>query len=144
MKEVEAVAIDEPVGEARFLPAPVGAALQDLGNGLDAEVDFDVDPLLRLDDTCQQAFYRVARESTQNIAKHAGATAVAIRLAREGDAVVLTVSDNGRGFDLGHTATGHVGLTLMQDLAAQLGGNLRIESRPGEGTSVRFEVECGT
>ncbi|TXH32887.1 MAG: sensor histidine kinase [Actinobacteria bacterium] len=124
--------------------AGLGAALQDLGNGLDAEVEFDVDPLLQLDDTCQQAFYRVARESTQNIAKHSGATAVTIRLAREGQTVVLTVSDNGRGFDLGHTATGHVGITLMQDLATQLGGDLHIDSRPGEGTSVRFEVECGT
>ena len=124
--------------------AGLGAALQDLGNGLDAEVDLDVDPLLRLDDTCQRAFYRVARESTQNVAKHAQATAVAIRLQAEADMVVLTVRDNGRGFDPGRGESGHVGLTLMQDLATQLGGDLSIESEPGEGTSVRFELECRT
>lgn len=124
--------------------AGLGAALQDLGNGLDADVDLDVDPMLRLGDTCQQAFYRVARESTQNVAKHSGATAVTIGLQREGDTVVLTVRDNGRGFDPGHTESGHVGLALMQDLATQLDGELRIESGPGEGTSVQFELECPT
>ncbi len=124
--------------------AGLGAALQDLGNGLDAEVDLDVDPLLRLDDTCQRALYRVARESTQNVAKHSRATAVTIRLQREADMVVLTVRDNGRGFDPGRSESGHVGLTLMQDLATQLGGDLSIESGPGEGTSVRFELECRT
>jgi signal transduction histidine kinase len=122
--------------------AGLGAALQDLGNGLDAEVEVDVDALPHLEDTCQQAIYRVARESTQNVAKHSGATAVTIRLTREDDTVVLAVIDNGRGFDPGHTETGHVGLTLMHDLATQLGGDLQIESAPGKGTTVRFELEC--
>ncbi|HRY08942.1 MAG: sensor histidine kinase [Actinobacteria bacterium] len=124
--------------------AGLGAALQDLGNGLDAHVELDMDGGLHLDDTCQQAFYRVARESTQNIAKHSGATAVSISLTRVGDQAVLTVTDNGRGFLPTPAQSGHVGLTLMQDLATQLGGDLTIESAPGQGTTVRFGLGCGT
>ena len=122
--------------------AGLGAALQDLGNGLDADVEVEVDPLPPLDDTCQQALYRVARESTQNVAKHSGATTVTIRLKRHDDCVVLEVIDNGQGFDAGRSESGHVGLALMQDLATQLGGDLRVESTRGQGTAVRFELEC--
>ncbi len=68
--------------------AGLGAALQDLGNGLDADVEVEVDPLPPLDDTCQQALYRVARESTQNVAKHSGATTVTIRLKRHDELMV--------------------------------------------------------
>ncbi|MEZ5184477.1 MAG: sensor histidine kinase [Candidatus Nanopelagicales bacterium] len=122
--------------------AGLGAALEDLAAGLDADTELDVEAALQMDSTCQQAFYRVARESTQNIAKHARATTVRIALRRSGDEVHLTVEDDGIGFDPGQPETGHVGLTLMQDLASQLGGGLRIETRPGAGTTVRFSLEC--
>ena len=56
--------------------------------------------------------------------------------------VVLEVIDNGQGFDAGRSESGHVGLALMQDLATQLGGDLRVESTRGQGTAVRFELEC--
>ncbi len=125
---------------ANLREAGLGSALQDLANEVDAEVD--VDPGLPLDLQSQQAFYRVARESVRNIAKHAGASAVAITLHREGNDVVLTVRDDGRGFDPGRRDTGHVGLTLMQDLAAQVGGDLQVTSASGEGTTVRFALRC--
>lgn len=122
--------------------AGLAAALQDLANGLDCHVDVEVQSGLALDDKCQQAFYRIARESTQNIRKHAAATEVRIRLDRSGDVVVLEVRDDGRGFRPGGTATGHVGLTVMQDLAGQVGGELNVISSPGAGTTVRFAMEC--
>jgi signal transduction histidine kinase len=106
-------------------------------------VDLQVQPGLHLDERCQQAFYRVARESTQNIAKHAGATEVSISLSGAGGRAVLEVQDNGQGFDPAQqTQSGHVGLALMQDLASQVGGDLRVTSRPGEGTTVRFSMAC--
>ncbi len=127
---------------ANLREAGLGSALQDLANELDAEVDVSIDPGLPLDLQSQQAFYRVAREAVRNIAKHADASAVVIALGREGDDVVLTVRDDGRGFEPGRRDTGHVGLTLMQDLAAQVGGDLRIASTPGAGTTVRFALGC--
>jgi len=122
--------------------AGLGSALQDLANGLDARVDVSVEPGMPLDVQSQQAFYRVARESVRNIAKHADAATAAIDLRREGDEVVLTVRDDGRGFDPGRRDSGHVGLTLMHDLAAQVGGDLQITSDPGSGTTVRFALRC--
>ena len=114
-----------------------------LANEVDAEVD--VDPGLPLDLQSQQAFYRVARESVRNIAKHAGASAVAITLHREGNDVVLTVRDDGRGFDPSSVptsalATGH-GIENMHERAKRLGGELRIVSTEGRGT--RVEVRLG-
>jgi signal transduction histidine kinase len=122
--------------------AGLAAALEDLGQGLDAEVRVDVPAGLSLSDTCQQALYRVARESTQNIAKHASATEVDIRLERTGDSVILTVADNGVGFVPGEVDSGHVGLALMQDLAQQVSGEVTVDSAPGAGTRVRFAMEC--
>ena len=64
--------------------------------------------------------------------------------ARQGDLAVLTVEDDGRGFEPGRPAEsakdGHVGLSLLGELASDLGGALRIESTPGEGCTMRLEV----
>ena len=116
--------------------AGLGAALQDLGNGLDADVEVEVDPLPPLDDTCQQALYRVARESTQNVAKHSGATTVTIRLKRHDDCVVLEVIDNGQGFDPAEVRPTSHGLSGMRHRVESAGGRLSITSRPGSGTLV--------
>jgi signal transduction histidine kinase len=88
--------------------------------------------------------YRVAREALRNVAEHAEASAVRVDVARHGGAVLLTVVDDGRGFDGGRRAaratTGHVGLTLLEDLVAQAGGTLHVRSAPGAGTTVELEV----
>lgn len=121
--------------------AGLSAALEDLASGLDAEVHLDLEPGLGLDDMTQQAFYRIARESTQNITKHARAQHVDISLRSAGNAVTLEVRDDGQGFAAGEVQTGHVGLALMHDLAAQVGGQLTVDSTPGAGTSVTFTME---
>lgn len=122
--------------------AGLTAAIEDLAHGLVAETELDLQPGLDLDDTCQQAFYRIAREATHNIAKHAAASRVAISLRRSGPVVALEVDDDGRGFALGEAAGGHVGLALMHDLAAQVGGELTVVSEPGRGTRVSFSMDC--
>ena len=127
---------------ANLREAGLASALQDLGNGLTARATIDVEPGLRLDDRCQQTFYRIAREATQNIAKHARAENVGITLTREDSLVTLQVRDDGCGFDLRPAEPGHVGLTLMEDLAAQAEGEMSIVSAPGAGTTVRYTMEC--
>ena len=122
--------------------AGLGAALEDLAAGLEAHTTVDIPAGLALDDTCQQVLYRVARESTQNIAKHAEASNVRLSLQRSGDQVTLSISDDGVGFVPGEVAPGHVGLALMQDLAVQVGGRLDIDAAPGAGATVRFIMEC--
>ncbi len=127
---------------ANLREAGLASALEDLGNALNAKSSVEVEPGLNLDDRCQQTFYRIAREATQNISKHARADSVWITLGRQDSRVSLEVRDDGLGFDVRSAEPGHVGLTLMEDLAFQASGQLSIESSPGEGTTVRFAMEC--
>lgn len=83
------------------------------------------------------------KEALHNILKHAGATRVDIRCAVDGACFVVVVSDNGRGFDpLGIPARAQGrkgnGLDNMRGRLADLGGECRIESRPGDGTRILF------
>ncbi len=84
----------------------------------------------------KEALYRIAQEALHNIVKHAGAASVRVRLERVDGALVLSVSDDGRGFDATAPFPGHVGLHSMKERAQKLGGTLTIESAPGNGTTV--------
>jgi two-component system NarL family sensor kinase len=88
----------------------------------------------------QALLYRAARELLANINKHAGATAVTIRLFRDNDRIVLTVADDGAGFEPSiveqRVAEGHIGLASLQARFESMGGAMDIESRVGQGTVV--------
>jgi signal transduction histidine kinase len=123
--------------------AGLEAAVSDLASATihnGTAVTVRVDPTVRLDDEVEAVVYRVAREALQNVAKHAQADQVTVTLAPQGSEAVLTVSDDGRGFDPGAVAEGHVGLRLLVDLAREHGADLAVESMPGEGTTVRLVV----
>jgi signal transduction histidine kinase len=82
--------------------------------------------------------FRVLQESLQNVAKHAQATDITVRLSGSSKGVGLSVRDNGQGFDLedeNADAKG-LGLVSMQERARGLGGLLRIHSLPRNGTKV--------
>jgi two-component system nitrate/nitrite sensor histidine kinase NarX len=85
----------------------------------------------------QVALYRVAQEALNNVARHAGATRVEVRLSSNGSGVSLTISDDGRGFDPGEIAADHFGLCIMRERADAVGASLRVESHPGQGTQVQ-------
>jgi signal transduction histidine kinase len=86
-----------------------------------------------------ESLYRMAQEALHNVARHARATRVDIRLRCLTEQATLTLSDNGVGFD---TRQAHRGLGLgnMQDRMMSVGGRLSIDSAPGSGTTVRAEV----
>ncbi|OBB97294.1 sensor histidine kinase [Mycolicibacterium peregrinum] len=92
----------------------------------------------------QALLYRAARELLANINKHAGATTISVGLYRSGERVVLTVADNGKGFDpaiLGQSvAEGHIGLASLQVRIDAMGGSMAISSEPGFGTQVRVTL----
>jgi signal transduction histidine kinase len=87
----------------------------------------------------EQGVYRIAQEALTNAARHAGATQLKVTLACNG-AVALTIADNGRGFDTETVAGDHMGVQLMRERAAMLGGILEIASAPGAGTTVRLVI----
>jgi signal transduction histidine kinase len=80
----------------------------------------------------------IVQEALANVRRHSGSSHARITLGREGDELLAEVEDNGRGFEPG-SDTG-IGLTGMRERANALGGELEIESKPGEGTKVRFRV----
>ena len=83
---------------------------------------------------------RIAQEALNNVRRHADATVVRVRAGVESGRLVVIVGDNGRGFDphtVGRTA---YGLASMRERAAQIGGELRVDSRPLDGTRISLLV----
>jgi signal transduction histidine kinase/streptogramin lyase len=89
-------------------------------------------------------FYRIVQESLANIMKHAQATEVSVRVKRRIENVILTIEDNGHGFtsDERSPLPSHrgFGLTGMGERASLLGGELKVRSTQGRGTTVLFEI----
>jgi hypothetical protein len=93
----------------------------------------------RLAPAAEITLFRIVQEALNNIAKHARATEVTVTLEAGPDSVVLTVADNGCGFDT--TArpaqpTLSLGMVSMRERVESIGGKLRIESAPSKGTRV--------
>jgi signal transduction histidine kinase len=86
--------------------------------------------------------FRIAQEAIHNAVRHAQAERIDVGLDARNGRLVLTVEDDGAGFDPGAAAVRgrRLGLTSMEERARALGGALTIDSRPGAGTRVRLEV----
>ena len=81
------------------------------------------------------AFYRITQEAINNIIKHAEADEVIIRVSIN-DETMVTIKDNGLGFDSAKIPIGHFGLSIMAERMEQIGGILIVESKLGQGTQV--------
>ncbi|HEY7185964.1 MAG TPA: PAS domain-containing protein [Vicinamibacterales bacterium] len=93
-----------------------------------------------VDSSVSLCLYRIAQEALHNVAKHSQASEASVRLAREGDDVVLVVADSGIGFDPLHNDHAGLGLVSMRERVSVLGGDLAIEAARRSGTRVRVSV----
>ena len=103
---------------------------------------FDLEAQLgdeRLPSEIETALYRMVQEALTNVVKHGQAGRVSIILARSQGSVTAVVEDDGRGFETDRIYEG-LGLDGMRERLALLGGRLKIESRPGAGTTLAGEV----
>ncbi len=102
-----------------------------------------VGPLPELPPAHRAALIRIGREAMRNAAKHAPGSHVVLTLVVSGGTVVLTVVDDGPGFDP-HNAVGpvegHIGLALLADAAEGAGGRLDVRSRSGHGTTIKATI----
>jgi len=84
--------------------------------------------------------YRIAQEAVNNAVKHGNARKITIALDQSADSLRLTVADDGKGMGLSHGGPRGMGLDSMRYRARVLGGQLKIDSQPGEGTIVSCEM----
>jgi signal transduction histidine kinase len=95
----------------------------------------------RLDPVIETAIYRVVQESLHNVAKHAQAQNVEIHLERKGETLKLRIEDDGVGIRaVANPARPTFGLAGMQERVSTLGGQMKVTSRPGEGTRISITV----
>jgi signal transduction histidine kinase len=122
------------------LAGVLSAAAPSLGFSPSLHLEGPIDTRVPL--TVRPHLLAVLTEALSNAGRHAGASEVAVRVDVDTgptDEVVLTVSDNGRGFDLDDLPR-RSGLRHMGERAASLGGSCEVESTPGSGTAVRWRV----
>ncbi len=93
----------------------------------------------------EEAVLRVAQEALHNALRHADAATVTVGLSGRGRGALLSVADDGSGFDptVVRRAGRHLGLVSMRERAAAVGGRLTVRSAPGTGTTVEMEVPGG-
>jgi signal transduction histidine kinase len=133
--ELRPAALDD-FGLAPALERLAETVRQDTSVEVEIEVGIGGD---RLPADVETTMYRIVQEALTNISKHADATRVSILLARKKHAVVIVVEDDGGGFDPGDKTTG-LGLAGMRERVMLLGGQLRVETSPGRGTTIAAEV----
>jgi signal transduction histidine kinase len=96
---------------------------------------------IALDPDRATAVFRIFQESLTNVARHADASKVAVELRRDGEKLLLTVRDNGKGIDeqsiYAHRSLGLLG---MRERALSFGGIVEVRGLPGEGTLVTMTI----
>jgi two-component system, NarL family, sensor kinase len=122
-------------------------ALEELATGLadhGVAAEVDLPAQVQLPPEHATAVYRAAQEALRNVITHAGAETVRIALSRSPSRTVLTVVDDGNGFDVeglrADVGREHFGLRLLGELARECGGRLDLVSASGRGTTFRFEL----
>ncbi len=98
--------------------------------------------LLRLAPDRRRHLFLVFKEAVANVARHAGARRAEVAIELRAGQLVLSIRDDGRGFDPRQEVQGH-GLRGMRHRAAEMGARLEVDTSPGEGTTIRVEMDLG-
>ena len=102
----------------------------------------DAEPLDRLPLPVEESLYRIGKEALHNVVKHANASNATIRIVADGGRVRLSITDDGAGFDPDRVPRGHLGLIGMRQRMELVGGELRVESSSGSGTTIVAIVDA--
>ena len=124
------------------LVASIRKQCEALGLRTGTRVQFELGALppdASLDPGARQAVFRVAQEALTNVGRHARAQTVSVRLDTTASELVLTVRDDGIGFQPGGPARG-MGMSNIAARASEVGGSLEVASAPNRGTAIRFAL----
>lgn len=128
-----------------FLPA-LEMLVQEAAGRTTARVGLEKEgPVRRFGPEVELAAYRIAQAALNNAIQHAQAQHIVVRVHSDSEALSLSVTDDGVGFELPSrpdvlTQAGHFGLVGMQERATRLGGSLQIHASPGEGTQITIHL----
>lgn len=125
---------------ATLTDAELGELIIMLGNAhsgrMNTPVSVTIVNKVTLPASVQIAFYRICQEALFNVGKHAKASNVEITLSQEESTIVLSIHDDGQGFQADQIVSGHYGINMMYERADAVGADLLIDSQPGIGTTL--------
>jgi signal transduction histidine kinase len=132
------IALDD-VGLIPALEALCQAYRDRLGVAVDARLD-----PVRLTPPVEHAVLRIVQEALTNAVKHGHPDRLTLEIRADGERVAVSIADNGTGFDPSQAAQRHgMGLDLMRERVAELGGEFQLDSAVGAGTTVRVLLPGG-
>ncbi|MBI4789105.1 MAG: sensor histidine kinase [Chloroflexi bacterium] len=106
-----------------------------------AAIQFDVSANFPpLNAAQEETLFRVAQEALRNVERHAQAQHVRVELQCDGNAVVLSIVDDGIGFDPEGLSSNHFGLIGIRERVSLIGGEVRVTSAPNQGTKINFQL----
>jgi signal transduction histidine kinase len=121
------------------LEAALRRAVSDLAAAHDTVVELQLEGLPAMERERADELVQIAREAVSNALRHADAGRIRVRAAQSGSSIVLSVADDGRGFDPG-APSGGMGLANIRSRALRLGGQISIVTASGEGTTVEVAI----
>lgn len=129
------------------LSAAIGSLLRSFSRRSGVETSFEEQGIsARFDPAVERAVYRVVQEAVTNVARHAQARRMAVRLQYAAGRLLAMIEDDGVGFEIGEIGRGDrepgLGVLGMRERMKPLGGTLTIDSAVGAGTRLRVEIPC--
>lgn len=134
---------------ATLVEAPLEELLKQLSEAITGRarvpVTLNMNGTVKLPTEVKIAFYRIAQEALNNIAKHSGAQKAIVELKANEDELLgtihaeMSITDDGRGFDPKKVTSEHFGIGIMHERAEVTGMKLRVESKAGKGTTIELE-----
>lgn len=134
IQEIYPIALQE-----KGLPTTLREYIFEWENRNDTVVNLSVQNERPLPLDTEQAIYRVIQEALANVSRHSQAKRVEVSLVYNTDSLQVTISDNGRGFDVNQKAKG-MGFRSMRERIGSIRGTIQTQSAPGQGTRVIVQV----
>jgi len=102
--------------------------------------DLEVDVEGRLGEGLEAHLFRIAQEAVSNVIRHASAQALQVHVVEAGGRLLLSIHDDGKGFDPHNVRDGSYGLAGIRERAEELGGKFDLRTSPGQGTELRVTL----
>lgn len=126
--------------EGRSLIEALERFLQDVCPRHQMSYDLEAEGISGLGEGLESQLFRVVQEAVSNVIRHASASLLQVRLVQDGTRVVLSIRDDGQGFEPGLVRDGSYGMQSIRERAEEIGGRLEVRSAIGAGTEVRVTV----